>query len=115
MDFALTYLFYRLFYRIYDFFHHWYIDGSRTLGHEFMSTLSAVDRTIALKITIRYFFEPLYKDYSIVGRVLGVIFRSGRIIIGLIIYPIIAAIFVLVYLAWIAFPPVIIFYVLKSL
>jgi len=110
MDFALVYLGRRFFYRFFDFFHHWYIDGSRAFEHHFVSTLKDADQTIALRITVRHFAEPLYKDYSIIGRILGVIFRSGRILLGLVFYAFIVLAFALVYLIWLSVPAIIIFY-----
>jgi hypothetical protein len=113
MDFAPIYLIQRFFYRLFDFFHHWYVDGSRAFGRTFITTLAEIDRVLALKITIRYFFQPLYKDYTVIGRILGIIFRTGRILIGIVIYPIITAIFLTAYLAWILIPAVVLIYIFK--
>jgi len=115
MDFAPIYLIQRLFYRLIDFFHHWYVDGSRVIAHRFISTLEVADQSFAVKITLRYFFQPLYRDYTIIGRVLGIIFRSGRILIGLAVYLVIAALFLLFYFAWLAVPAVILFYAARNL
>lgn len=104
MSFAPVYLVQRGFFRIYEFFRHWYADGSRFLGHAFISSLERLDRFFAVRITLRYFFEPLYKDYTIVGRILGVIFRSVRILLGVLIYLAASAIFVVVYILWLALP-----------
>ncbi len=115
MDFSLVYLVQRFFYRFIDFFHHWYVDGSRVFAHKFISALEAADRTFAVKVTAQHFFEPLYKDYSAIGRVVGVPFRAGRIVIGGIAYLIFALLFAAAYLAWLAIPAVIIYYAAKSL
>jgi hypothetical protein len=115
MDFAPVYLIQRFFYRLVDFFHHWYVDGSRVIGHRFISALEKTDQSLAIKITIRYFFQPLYKDYTVIGRILGVIFRSGRIAIGAVVYLVIVALFALFYLAWLATPAIIIFYAARGL
>lgn len=115
MDFALTYLLARLWYRFIDFFHHWYVDGSVAIAHRFVSALERADRSLAIRVTFRYFFQPLYRDYSIIGRILGVIFRTGRILIGLAVYAVIASFFLLFYLAWIATPALILLYVIRSL
>ena len=42
MDFSLIYLVHRFFYRFFDFFHHWYVDGSRWFGRKFMGTFRLV-------------------------------------------------------------------------
>lgn len=115
MIFAPVYLIQRFFYRLIDFFHHWYVDGSRVIGHRFMEALARTDRSLAIKVTFRHFSEPLYRDYTVIGRVLGVIFRTGRIAIGLVIYAAIAALFLLFYLAWLAAPIVILLYAARGL
>lgn len=114
MDFALVYLVQRFFYRIFEFFHHWYIDGSRAIARAFMAAITAADRSLALSITLRHFFEPLYKDYSIVGRILGVVFRTGRILIGLVVYLFLVIVFLAACLVWIAIPFIIFYYAARS-
>jgi len=114
-DFALGYLLHRFFYRIFDFFRHWYVNGSRMIAHGFISTLEDIDRSFAVKITLEHFFEPLYKDYSIVGRVLGVIFRFGRVVIGAAFYAVVTVFFIAIYLVWIAVPPILLFFSVKKL
>jgi len=109
-DFALGYLLHRFFYRIYDFFRHWYVGGSRLIAHTFISTLENIDRSFAVKITLQHFFEPLYKDYSMIGRILGVFFRSVRILIGGMVYAAVTAFFALAYVAWIVALPALLFF-----
>ena len=110
MQFSLIYILHRFLYRLADFFHHWYVHGSRNLFHFFISRLEGLDRTFALRVTLRHLFEPLYKDYTIVGRILGAIFRSGRILIAFVFYLIIAAIFAVVYFVWLIIPPALLIY-----
>ncbi len=110
MNFALVYLANRALYRVIDFFHHWYWDGSRNFARAFIAFLENLDRTFAVRLTFKFLFQPLYKDYSPVGRVLGVIFRSGRIATGLAVYVFFALIFFLLYLAWLLLPPALIMY-----
>jgi|SRR5581483_11141812 len=114
MEFAPIYLIQRFFYRIGDFFHHWYVDGSRAIGDQCMLSLAGADESFAIAITLRHFFEPLYKDYSAVGRVLGVIFRTGRIIVGSVVYLFIIVFFAIVYAVWLAIPPAILFFIIRS-
>lgn len=115
MDFAPAYLVGRLIYRFIDFFHHWYVDGSREIAHRFITSLAETDRSLALKVTLRHLTEPLYGDYSAVGRVLGVIFRLGRILVGVVAYLFIAIVFILFYLAWMLLPLVLLFYAARSI
>ncbi len=110
MAFAPLYVLHRLFYRIIQFFHHWYVDGSRLFAHAFIGMLESVDQTIAFRVTALHFFEPLYKDYSIIGRILGVIFRSGRLALGAVVYLFLIGCSALIYVAWAAIPIAAIFY-----
>ena len=114
MNFALVYIIQRFLYRLGDFFHNWYIHGSRNIFHFFISKMESIDKVFALKVTLRYFFQPLYKDYTVVGRILGVVFRSGRILIAVSFYLVISAIFFLIYLSWLIFPPAILIYAAKG-
>jgi hypothetical protein len=115
MNFAPVYLVVRFFILVGDFLHHWYIDGSRRLADFFVSSFEKLDQTLAIRITIKYFFQPLYKDFTILGRILGVIFRSGRILIGLVVYLIVAGVFLAVYLVYVLLLPILIIMTLKSL
>lgn len=110
MSFSLIYLLNRFFYRLFDFFHHWYADGSKVFFNYFFSFLERLDQRFAVKITLRYFFHPLYGDYTIIGRILGVFFRSARIIIGTAVYLFFAVIFLIIYLLWLLVPVIIILY-----
>jgi hypothetical protein len=115
MDFSVVYLAWRFLYRFLDFFHHWYVDGSRVIGRHFIATLTVMDQSFAVVITLRHFFEPLYKDYSIIGRILGVVFRSVRVAIGGALYLLFAFGFAIAYLIWLAIPVIILFYDAKNL
>ena len=115
MQFSVIYILNRFIYRLGDFFHNWYIHGSRNFTHRFVSVLEEIDRTVALKVTLRYFFQPLYKDYTVVGRILGVIFRSGRVLIGFAVYAALTVVFLLIYGVWLVLPPAILFYAAKGL
>jgi hypothetical protein len=115
MDFSVVYLAQRFFYRFLDFFHHWYVDGSRVIGRRFMATMTAADQSFAVAITLRHFFEPLYKDYTIIGRIMGIFFRSVRVVIGGALYLVLAIAFAIVYVIWLAIPAIILFYAAKHL
>ncbi|MDO8574332.1 MAG: hypothetical protein Q7R86_01785 [bacterium] len=113
MNFAF-YLVERFFYRVASFLHNWYVHGIRNLTYAFVTFFENIDRSLALKITIRYFFQPLYKDFSFLGRVLGIIFRSFRIVAGLTVYIFFGAVFILVYAVWILALPALIFFVIHN-
>ena len=115
MSFALVYLPARFLYRLLDFFRHWYGEGSRAIGHAYISQLTEMDRTWALRVTLGHFFEPLYGDYTMVGRILGVIFRTGRVGIAGVIYLGLSLIFGAVYLTWVGLPVYVLYQIYRNL
>ena len=64
-----------------------------------------LDREFAVAITARHWFKPLYGDFTILGYIFGFIFRTLRILAGTAIYTVIAAVFLVLFLFWAAFPP----------
>lgn len=115
MDFALGYLFHRFFFRLSDFFHHWYTDGTRAFAHAYVSFLERTDKFFGVRINWRYIFQPLYRDFTIIGRIMGLIFRSIRIVLGLVIYAAASILFLIAYLAWLALPFAILFLVWRDI
>lgn len=114
MNVAGIYLIHRFFYRLTDFFYHWYVRGSRVFLHYGISLLERLDRYFAVKITLRHFFEPLYQDYSAMGRILGFIFRPLRVIVGFAVYILVGAVWTLFYFIWLSIPITILGYVFYS-
>ncbi len=114
MDFTPVYLVHHFFTRFLDFFHHWYVHGSRRFAHAFISLLEQLDEYFAVKITLLHFFEPLYKDYSVIGRILGIVFRSARILFGSAVYATAGVVVGALYLLWLLIPPVILFEVVTT-
>ncbi|MEY4731814.1 MAG: hypothetical protein RL681_760 [Candidatus Parcubacteria bacterium] len=104
MDFALVYIAHRFIYRVFDFFHHWYVDGSRFFLSRFLNVFAGLEQSFALRTTFAHFFEPLYKDYSAVGRILGIPFRAGRVLLGGTFYVLFVVGFAVAYIAWLAIP-----------
>ena len=113
MPLALIYLGRRAIFRVVDFFHHWYGDASKVLFHGFLSTLERADRYFAFRVTARHFFEPLYQDYSVVGRILGVFFRSVRLGLASVIYLILGTVWGAIFAAWYALPLILLYYAVK--
>lgn len=104
MSFSLVYLIQRFFYRIIQFLRHWHIGGFLAITHWTLNILERLDRVLALRITLRFLFKPLYQDYTILGYLLGFIFRSSRILIAAFVYTLVIAVSVVIYLAWAAIP-----------
>jgi len=94
------YLTIRFVYRFQEFMKHWYVGGFMAISRQAVSLLEQLDRTFALQVTLRYIFEPLYQDRTVLGHILGFIFRSVRILLALVIYVVVLAVFTIIYFAW---------------
>ncbi len=104
MNISLVYLGQRALYRIWLFIKHWYIGGFVRGITWHLAVLEQLDRFFALKITFRYLFQPLYRDYTVIGYLFGFLFRSIRIISALIIYALFAVLSLMLYLGWASIP-----------
>lgn len=88
-----------------EFLRHWYINSFFIIAHWLMNNLEWLDEILALRVTLKYFFQPLYGDYTILGRILGFLFRFIRIVLALILYPILCIVAFTAYVVWALFPP----------
>lgn len=100
MDIFLIYLFDRFIYRIAHFLRHWYISSFTHYSRFVVACLERMDRTIALKVTWRNLFQPLYQERNIFGYVLGFLFRFVRLIGGSAVYGFVIAVAAVAFLAW---------------
>ncbi len=104
MTLAIFYLAQRFIYRIFEFLRHWYVKSVRIYLNYTINLLEKVDYYLAWEITLKNLFKPLYKDYSVIGYILGFFFRLFRLLISSLIYLFIFGIILVIYLAWVAFP-----------
>ena len=90
---------------IHQFFYFWYITSSKNFWHKEIGFLRQIERDIGVMINLKLITQPIFGDYTYAGRVIGPIFRLGRVLVGTIIM--IASIFVviLIYMIWIVLPP----------
>ncbi len=88
-----------------QFFWFWYVQSSKDFWHREIAFLRQIERDIGVMINLKLIFQPIFGDYSYMGRAIGPVFRLGRVLIGTIIM--IASIFIviLIYLIWIILPP----------
>ena len=104
MSFSLVYLLQRFVFRVWQFVRDWYRGGFRVISHAAIRTLESLDRTIALRVTLRHFFEPLYGDRTTIGYTLGIPFRLARVLIALALYLFIFAFALFVFVLWALLP-----------
>lgn len=108
--FALSYLVQLALSRIAGFFAHWYVDGSRAFLARYRDASRSLEGLVASRSMLHLLFRPLYGDYSFVGRIIGPIFRTGRLAIGALAHLALAAAFLAAWLLWVLLPPSLIAY-----
>lgn len=62
----------------------WYVDGSRFFLRLSKNLVLFLDRQLVVSLMFRLWGQPLFGDLNLVGRTIGFIFRSLRIIYGLL-------------------------------
>ncbi len=90
---------------IFNFFYFWYVSSSKSFWRKEIGFIKGIERDIGVFINLKLLFQPIFGDYSYMGRVIGPIFRLGRVLIGFIIMIISIAVILGIYLIWIILPP----------
>lgn len=100
---------------IYDFLYFWYIRGSKDFLRGEMNAIKGVERDIGILINLKLVFQPIYGDYSILGKLIGPILRLGRVFLGFMLVVFLSIIIVALYLLWLLLPPVAFIMFLKNI
>ncbi|MGC9046659.1 MAG: hypothetical protein ACP5IC_00880 [Minisyncoccia bacterium] len=95
---------YGIYHRFQEFLRNWYIKSFYLFFGKIINLLQTLDKTFAVKINFKFLLYPLYGDYSIVGRILGFLFRVFKIVSGIIIYGLIILLAAFVYILWLMTP-----------
>lgn len=106
---AFAYLISQLRERILIFLERWYREASIHYWNWVIEEFRQLDRTFALKINLRLLFQPLYGDYTLVGRILGPFFRFFRILFGLGIYLVFFSLALIFWFIWLGTIPYLLF------
>lgn len=106
---AIWYFVRNLAFLVIFFFKHWYLDGFFAVTRFVAGTLSALEKNMALKVNLYFFFEPLYQERNIYGYVIGFLYRSLKLLFGGVLYAVIVLGGVVAYLLWAAIPAYIIY------
>ncbi len=91
------------------FFKHWYLDGFFAVVRTVARALGALEKSLALKVNLYFFFEPLYQERNIYGYVIGFLYRSLKLLLGGFLYAVIVVVGVAAYLLWAAIPAYILY------
>ncbi len=110
-----SFIFNQIFHEIICFFRRWYLERSEWFWSAVFAFLGVLDKNFAVAINVRLWLQPLYGDYSPVGRILGPILRTLRIVLGGLIYAIVLVIAGSLWLVWLLSIPVVVFLIFNSL
>jgi len=91
---------------IINFFYIWYVKGSESFWNKEISFIKGVESDIGVLINLRLLFQPIFGDDSYMGRVIGPIFRMGRVFVGSVIVLVSIITAIIIYLIWIITPPI---------
>lgn len=108
--FALSYLVQLALARIAGFFLHWYVGGTHAFRARYRSLSKTLEDAVASRAMLHLLFRPLYGDYSVVGRIIGPVFRLGRLTLGGIAHLVLWLAFLILWVAWVLLPPLLITY-----
>ncbi|MFN7088324.1 MAG: hypothetical protein ACK4NX_00650 [Candidatus Paceibacteria bacterium] len=109
---AINFAIYQGLYRFFHFFYRWFIEASLDFWSWVLEYARALDKTFAILINVKLWLQPLYGDYSPVGRIIGPVFRTIRIFLGAISYAIFFGIAFLLWIFWLSIPIFIVFKIL---
>ena len=88
-----------------NFFCFWYVQSSKDFWNREISFIRGIERDIGVMINLKLITQPIFGDYSYMGRIIGPIFRLGRVLIGTIIMTASIFVVIIIYLIWIILPP----------
>lgn len=100
---------------IYDFLYFWYIRSSKDFLRGEMNAIKGVERDIGILINLKLIFQPIYGDYSILGKLIGPILRLGRVFFGFALVVFLSMIIVVLYVLWLLLPFVTAVMILKNI
>lgn len=68
------------------FVYGWYIYDSKSFWSDLTGLIKFMDRDFGVVANIYNWKDPLYGDYTYMGRVIGPVFRTARILLGGAVY-----------------------------
>mgnify|MGYP001604042776 CR=1 FL=1 len=104
MSSALGYLAQRFFHNIWVFLYDWLVGGFWAILRMTKGIILGLDRHLAFVITLRHFFEPIFGDFELLGRILGFFFRTLRVMVALLVYSLVVLFAVIAYSLWLLLP-----------
>ncbi|MDO8471997.1 MAG: hypothetical protein Q7S64_02545 [bacterium] len=90
-------------------------DGTIAIYHSWQAIAGSFESQLAVVITAKNITKPLYQDYTREGRLIGLIIRLGRILVGIVIQLLIAIIYLTFAIVWLALPFFLVWQLVRNL
>jgi hypothetical protein len=94
----------RFFFRIFEFLRNWYLRSGRKYGNFVINVFEQMDRVFGWKVNILHMFSPLYRDYSVLGYILGFVLRLARLVVTSLLYAVVFLVAVFGFITWMLIP-----------
>lgn len=92
-----------------NFFYDWYVRSFYFIFSKAFDVIRYFEKFVALKVTVQFWFQPLYQDYTFLGYALGFPARTVRIMFGIALYGFVLTAFAFVFLIWALLLPFLIY------
>ncbi len=97
------------------FFIFWYYQGLLWFWRKAIEIISNFEATFAVRLMFKHITEPIFQDYTRAGRLLGILIRLLRIVVGLLFYLAIIIIFSIMAIIWVLLPIFAVWQIFKGL
>lgn len=98
-----------------DFFVFWYVKSSKEFWSREIAFVRKVESDIGILVNLKLITQPIFGDYSAMGKVIGPIFRLCRVFIGSAIVIFSLLVIIVSYAVWLIAPALVIVMVLRNL
>ena len=92
-----------------------YVQGLSWFWHKAIEIISNFEATFAVRLMLKHITEPIFQDYTRAGRILGILIRLLRIVVGLLFYLAIIILFSVLATVWAILPILAIWQVFKGI
>ncbi|MFA7169840.1 MAG: hypothetical protein WC178_03220 [Candidatus Paceibacterota bacterium] len=106
---------YRFLKSLYNFLYFWYIKSSKDFWAREINFIKGVERDVGVLINLRLITQPIFGDYSYIGRIIGPFFRLGRVVFGCIMIALSTLVIFIIYIFWLLSPVVAVFMTFENL
>jgi len=100
---------------IFNFVVFWYVKSSKEFWRQEIAFVRKVESDIGILVNLKLITQPIFGDYSAMGKIIGPIFRLCRVFIGSAIVIISLMVIIVSYVVWLIMPALVIVMVLRNL